>query len=101
MGKVAYVLGGGSINGAWQIGAVNNVLESGIYPEIITGISVGNLNGNLLASQVGEYYINHPISEIDWNEISKSLKDFWFTNITCPNDLAHKKKRIKVVMGIY
>ena len=74
MEKIAFVLGGGSIKGAWQIGAVNNVLDRGVYPDIVTGISVGNLNGNLLVSRVGEHYTNNPITSVDWSDVSDYLK---------------------------
>jgi len=97
MDKVAFVLGGGSIKGAWQIGAVNNVISKGIYPDIITGISVGNLNGNLLASKVGEHYTNNPSTSVDWNDVSEYLKLFWFNKITSPNAIAYKKKTIKLI----
>jgi len=98
MEKTAFVLGGGSIKGAWQIGAVNNILEKkNIYPHIITGISVGNLNGNLLANQVGKHYTNNPTEIVKWHEVSTYLKEFWFDNITCPNDLAYKKSAVKLI----
>jgi NTE family protein len=98
MEKIAYVLGGGSIKGIWQMGAINNVLESHrIHPEIITGISVGNLNGHLLANRVGEHYTHNPTKIVKWHEVSAYLKDFWFSNITCPNDLAYKKSAVKLI----
>ena len=100
MEKIAYVLGGGSIKGAWQMGAINNVLESGMYPEIITGISVGNLNGHLLANKVGEHYTNNPSKIVKWQEVNDYLKDFWFTKITCPDDLAYKKNGLKLLWDI-
>ena len=44
------VLGGGSIKGAWQAGAIRAVLESGYQPDFITGISVGSINGPFLVN---------------------------------------------------
>jgi len=97
MDKTAFVLGGGSIKGIWQMGAINCVLEKGIYPDIITGISVGNLNGNLLANCVGEHYTNYPNKGLNWQKVSDYLKQFWFENITCPDDVAYKKGAVKLL----
>jgi len=97
MKKTAYVLGGGSIYGIWQMGAINNIISRGKFPEILTGISVGNLNANLIANKVGEHYNNYPNKEVDWNEVNIYLKNFWFENITCPDDIAYKKSVIKLL----
>ena len=83
--KVAFVLGGGSIYGIWQMGAINNIIGRGIYPDILTGISVG------------KHYNNYPNKEVDWNEVNIYLKNFWFENITCPDDIAYKKSAIKLL----
>jgi predicted acylesterase/phospholipase RssA len=53
--KKALVLSGGSVKGAFQAGALKAVFETGYAPEIITGISVGSLNGtrwHLISSKV-------------------------------------------------
>jgi predicted acylesterase/phospholipase RssA len=97
MDIIAHIYGGGSIKGIWQMGAINNVIGRGVYPDILTGISVGNLNANLLANKVGEHYIKHPNKSVDWDEVNNYLKDFWFNNITCPDDIAYKKSAIKLV----
>ena len=96
MGKLAHVYGGGSIKGIWQMGAINNVLERHYYPDIATGISVGNLNANLLVNRVGLHYTNNPSKQVNWYEVNQYLKDFWFNNITCPNDVAIKKSVLKL-----
>jgi len=46
--KRALVLSGGGSKGAWQAGAIKALLESGRKYDIITGISVGALNGSFL-----------------------------------------------------
>ncbi len=51
--KTAFVLGGGSIKGAYQIGVMHGLIQKGIAPDIITGISVGSLNGLLYAHYLG------------------------------------------------
>jgi NTE family protein len=48
--KVAFVLGGGGILGATQVGMLRALAEAGVRPDLIVGTSVGALNGALLAS---------------------------------------------------
>ncbi|MFP4362824.1 MAG: patatin-like phospholipase family protein [Spirochaetia bacterium] len=47
--KFTLVLGGGGAKGAYQVGAVKALLETGIHFEAIIGTSVGALNGALIA----------------------------------------------------
>lgn len=47
---VAFVLGGGGVRGAVQIGMLRALLESGIRPDLIVGTSIGAINGALVAS---------------------------------------------------
>lgn len=47
----ALVLSGGSIKGAFQAGAIAGLLDAGFRPDIVTGISVGALNGGFLVSR--------------------------------------------------
>lgn len=49
--KRAIVLGGGGSKGAYQVGFVKAILELGIDYDIITGTSIGALNGCLLAQK--------------------------------------------------
>jgi NTE family protein len=46
----AFVLGGGGVLGATQVGMLRALLEHGISPDLIVGASVGALNGAVLAS---------------------------------------------------
>ena len=55
MKKRALVLSGGSIKGAFQAGAIQQVLNEGFQPDIIHGISVGSLNGSFLVNETGKY----------------------------------------------
>ena len=55
MGKKALVLGGGGAKGAYQIGVWKAFIELGINFDIITGTSVGALNGALMVQ--GDYDI--------------------------------------------
>ncbi len=46
------VLGGGGARGAYQIGVWKALLEKNIQFEVITGTSVGGLNGALIAQEI-------------------------------------------------
>ncbi len=47
---VAFVLGGGGIRGAVEIGMLRAVLERGIRPDHVVGTSIGAINGALVAA---------------------------------------------------
>lgn len=49
MGKIGFVLEGGGTRGAYQAGAIKALYEEGIRPNVITGTSIGAMNGALLA----------------------------------------------------
>jgi NTE family protein len=49
-GPIAFVLGGGGVLGAVEVGMVRALLEAGIRPELIVGTSIGALNGALVAA---------------------------------------------------
>jgi len=49
-GRVAFVLGGGGILGATQVGMLRALFEAGVEPDLVVGTSVGALNGALVAS---------------------------------------------------
>lgn len=53
-GPVGFVLGGGGSLGALQVGMLRALDERGIRPDLVTGTSVGSLNGALLALAPGE-----------------------------------------------
>ncbi|HEY0168498.1 MAG TPA: patatin-like phospholipase family protein [Jatrophihabitans sp.] len=48
--EVAFVLGGGGVLGATQVGMLRALLERGIRPDLVLGTSVGALNGAMLAA---------------------------------------------------
>lgn len=50
---VAFVLGGGGIRGAVEVGQARALLESGITPDLVVGTSIGAINGALLAKHPG------------------------------------------------
>lgn len=81
----ALVLGGGSLKGAWQVGAIQAILETGFTPEMIYGISAGALNSSFLVAEAGKQHLSN--GYIDWNSANKKLISFWLTNITKPEDV--------------
>lgn len=48
-GPVAFVLGGGGLLGAHEVGMLRALLEAGVVPDLVVGTSVGALNGVLVA----------------------------------------------------
>ena len=49
-GPVAFVLGGGGVLGAVEVGMLRALLEYGIAPDLIVGTSIGAVNGVLAAA---------------------------------------------------
>ncbi|SHN26144.1 patatin-like phospholipase family protein [Cryptosporangium aurantiacum] len=51
MGRtVAFVLGGGGVLGAVEVGMIRALYDAGIYPDLVVGTSIGALNGVVLAA---------------------------------------------------
>ena len=48
--RVAFVLGGGGLLGASEVGMLRALLEAGVVPDVVCGTSVGAINGALVAS---------------------------------------------------
>ncbi len=91
----ALVLGGGSIKGAFQAGALGEILARGFEPRIITGISVGALNGAFLTERAGRV----PGGAPDWPAIGAQLVQFWQTRITQPEDIIEVRSKGKVALS--
>ena len=70
----ALVLGGGSLKGAWQVGAIQAVLETGFKPDMIYGISAGALNATFMVNEAGNQFIKN--KSIDWDLVNKNLLKF-------------------------
>lgn len=94
----ALVLGGGSIKGGWQVGAIKAVCCHGYTPEIICGISVGSVNGVYIANEAGKYRSNNEI--VDWSKIGYDLEDFWLEKIINPECIAIKRNTISLIWSI-
>lgn len=48
--RVAFVLGGGGLRGAAEVGMAQALAAAGIQPDLIVGTSVGSINGAVLAA---------------------------------------------------
>ena len=53
-GRTAFVLGGGGLLGAVEVGMLRALFERGVKPDLLLGTSVGALNGALVAQDPGE-----------------------------------------------
>jgi len=94
----ALVLGGGSIKGAFQAGAIAEVLGNGFVPDIITGVSAGSLNGAFLADRVGQARAKG--RSPDWRAIGEELVKFWGDKVKRPSDIIRKRTSLSVLLGL-
>ena len=44
-GRTAFVLGGGGVLGAAEVGMLGALLEAGIVPDLVLGTSIGAMSG--------------------------------------------------------
>lgn len=49
-GHVAFVLGGGGVHGACEVGMLRALAEAGVRPDLVLGTSVGAINGAVVAA---------------------------------------------------
>lgn len=67
---MAFVLGGGGVLGATQVGMLRALIEAGVRPDLIVGTSVGALNGALLAADPSPDSLDR-LTEL-WSSLSAS-----------------------------
>ena len=48
--KTAFVLGGGGVLGAHEVGMLRALAQAGIRPDVVVGTSVGAINGAFVAA---------------------------------------------------
>src|SRR4051794_14551981 len=48
---IAFVLGGGGVLGANEVGMLDALLGAGIRPDLVLGTSIGAINGAVLAAE--------------------------------------------------
>src|SRR4051794_40776255 len=53
-GSVAFVLGGGGVLGAVEVGMVRALFRAGYRPDVVVGTSIGAVNGALVAADPSE-----------------------------------------------
>lgn len=94
----ALVLSGGSIKGAFQVGAINEILHSGIIPDAIYGVSIGSLNGAFLAERAGRAVLKP--EKPDWEKIGDELEMFWKNKITSFDVIGEKYSMIGVAEDV-
>ena len=94
----ALVLSGGSIKGAFQAGAIAEVLKNGFKPDLIFGVSVGSLNGGFLADRAGATIIGG--RSVTWNLLGNDLLNFWTANIRSFDDIGKKRGKIGIFWKI-
>jgi NTE family protein len=82
------------MKGAFQVGAIQSVLENGFEPEMIYGISVGALNATFLSHEASKQY--HENGALKWEHISRQLLEFWVKNITHPGDISTLRSRVSL-----
>jgi NTE family protein len=94
----ALVLSGGSIKGAFQAGAIKALIEKNLYPSFLYGISVGSLNSTFINHEAGKQGV--PFDQLNWNQITDNLIDFWKQKIKQPSDLISKRKFLRLAIDI-
>lgn len=63
---IGLVLGGGAARGIAHIGALEALEENGIYPQVITGTSVGALIGGLYAAGISAPRLRSLVATVSW-----------------------------------
>src|SRR4029079_16614251 len=53
-GRVGFVLGGGGVLGAVEVGMLRALLECGVRPDLVVGTSIGAFNGAAVAADPTE-----------------------------------------------
>jgi NTE family protein len=99
----ALVLSGGHVRGAYQAGAIAEILkpEYGFRPSAVYGISVGSINGGMLASYVGEQFLRDPNrKEADFAAAGEDVEKFWREKITSHKKIGEKRFPLWVALDV-
>lgn len=94
------VLGGGSVRGAYQAGAIRAILESGFEPKLITTISVGSINGMFLSNYAGMQKLKAPTQQVDFKTIGEQMWDLWLHEIRDPSDIVIKRNIASLIWAL-
>lgn len=107
--NTALVLSGGGAKGAYQVGVVKQLYEMGISFDLISGTSIGALNGALLSEFIHEGLSNRETCfrlEEAWLGFQRFLSINWsgfLRNIICPSKIpsVYTNKYIKKTLYKY
>jgi NTE family protein len=69
-GGTAFVLGGGGVLGAAEVGMLQALSDRGIQPDVVVGTSVGAINGVLVAADPGPAAV-HRLRSV-WEELAST-----------------------------
>jgi NTE family protein len=94
----ALVLSGGSIKGAFQAGAIAELLDSGFVPDAIYGTSVGSLNGAFLADRAGR--VARTGEAPDWPDLGRQLEDFWLSDLHSPSQVGTQRRVLPLITSL-
>ncbi len=83
--KIGLVLSGGGAKGFAHIGAIKKLEEAGIYPDIITGTSIGSIVGGFYAMGYDIDFIDSLVRNSDW--------EYLFSDQITRNDMALYEKK--------
>ena len=84
VGTVAFVLGGGGVLGAVQVGMMRALFRAGIRPDLVIGNSVGAVNGALAAAEPSavvtdrlvRLWASHEAKEVYGDPLPRQLRRF-------------------------
>lgn len=83
-GPVAFVLGGGGVLGAVEVGMLRALFRAGIRPDLVLGTSIGAVNGALVAAEPTESVTDRLVrlwaspeaSEVYGESVARQLRRF-------------------------
>jgi NTE family protein len=83
-GPVAFVLGGGGVLGAVEVGMLRALFRAGIRPDLVLGTSIGAVNGALVAAEPTESVTDRLVrlwaspeaSEVYGDSVARQLRRF-------------------------
>lgn len=84
--KVAVALSGGSAKGLAHIGVLKAMEDAGLYPDIVTGTSMGSIVGSMYAVGYTPEQMEIIFTNTDWNEVFTDAVQFDKVNLEEKHD---------------
>ncbi|MNS38023.1 Patatin-like phospholipase [compost metagenome] len=75
MGKFGLVLSGGVAKGAYEVGVIKALAETGMVPDVCVGISAGALNGAMMSGMIAGGEFTPPV-------VKERLEETWVERVT-------------------